>query len=177
MILVAGVTLLSERKVRHAILTTLPGLVAIAGCRLVLFLTRTPQNSDFLPLTMGNVTGHADRIGTILHAVVSELGSTDDWSILWVAFPISVFLLAIRGNRTLCLQLGGLIILPLCLYAGVYMLSSWNPYQAHLLLSLPRLISHLSLVALMTMGIAMPLNAGHHVAAADRDVGAGDEGG
>jgi len=155
-ILVAGVELIGQRKIRVALLAVVPGLITIAGWKIAQFSVRAIPNHDFLPATAANVAAHLNRVGPILRAVIVELSSINDWSILWAVFPIALVLLAAKGRRTLSLQLGALVFMPLVLYASVYILSSWNPYQTHIDCSLPRLVSHLSLVALLTFAIALP---------------------
>jgi hypothetical protein len=157
-VFVAGVELFRRRKIRLALFTALPGLIMIAAWKIVLVSVNATPGNDFLPVTIANVTNNVGRIGTILRAVAYVLSSTTDWSILWAVPPISLLLMIVSGKGTLSLQLAGIIFMPLLLYSGIYILSNWNSYEAHLDSSLPRLISQLSLVALLTFGIAMPVS-------------------
>jgi hypothetical protein len=156
LMVVVGVELLRARKFRRAAFSASPGLVSIAGWKLVLLSVKAAPGRDFMPFTLANVAAHLDRVGTILRAVASELSSTTDWSILWFVFPVALVVIALRGKRTAGLQLGALVVMPLALYSGIYILSNWGSYEAHIDCSLPRLISHLSLVALLTLGIGLP---------------------
>ncbi|MGA3170888.1 MAG: hypothetical protein ABSE62_07715 [Chthoniobacteraceae bacterium] len=156
LMLVAGLTLLAHRKLRPIFLSAAPGLIVIVVWKVVTFATRALSNPDFMPLTIGNVTGHAARFAVILRYLLLELSATNHWSILWFVFPLALLLLALRGKRTLSLQLGSIVLIPLILYSAIYILSNRGSLEAHLDSSLARLISHLSLVALLTIAAALP---------------------
>jgi hypothetical protein len=104
---------------------------------------------------MANVVTNAPRIGNILNALACKLCTIEDWSLLWIIFPVALLWVALKENRILGLQLFTLVFTPLALYSGIYILSAWNPYQDHIAYSLPRLISNLSLVALLTLGFGV----------------------
>jgi hypothetical protein len=158
LMLVAGACFLRQHRIRLAALIAAPGLIAIMAWEIVLQAAKAIPSTDFMPVTAGNIAAHLGRGGYILHAVAHELASTTDWSILWIALPAALSLVALSGQRALGLQLGAIIFLPLVLYSGIYIVSNWPSYEAHIDCSLPRLISHLSLVALMTLGIALPVS-------------------
>jgi hypothetical protein len=153
--LVAGVEFACKRRIRQALLAAGPGLVAIIGWKIAVLSTRSIQTHEFMPATMGNVTSHLDRVGTIAQFVFRELTATAHWSILWFIFPIALGAAAASGRRRLSAQLGAVVLIPLALYSGIYILSSRLAYEAHIDSSLPRLVSQLSLVALLTLGIAI----------------------
>jgi len=157
LIFVAGAGLVRQHKLRFALFATLPGLVVIVAWKIAMLSVKAIPTHDFLPATMENLMKNAPRFGTILRLLLRELFSITDWNILWIVFPVALLLLAASGKRLLSLHLGALVFIPLLLYAGIYILSSWNPYQTHIDCSLPRLISQLSLVALLTFGIAFAL--------------------
>jgi len=143
--------------IRLAFLAAAPGLAVIVGWRIAMISMKAAKSRDFVPLTIANVIGNANRIGTILHYLIGELCSLNDWSLLWILFPIALLLLAARGKARLGSRLGSMVYIPLMLYACVYLLSDWPSYQLHIERSLPRLISQLSLVALLTLGLALPV--------------------
>jgi hypothetical protein len=155
LILVACAEALRRRTPRLALLTALPGLLTIVGWKLVLFSVSAIHGDDFLPVTMANLVTHAARIGPILQAVAGELCSIEKWSLLWIILPAALLWVALKESRILGYQLAALILMPLAFYSGIYLLSSWNPYQDHIACSLPRLLLGLSLVALLTLGFAL----------------------
>jgi hypothetical protein len=121
----------------------------------VLFSVEAIPSGDFLPVTIANVFAHAPRIGVILQTVAAELCSIEKWSLLWIILPVALAWVAFKVNRTLGFQLAALVVMPLAFYSGIYILSSWDSYQAHIACSLPRLLLGLSLVALLTLGFGV----------------------
>jgi hypothetical protein len=81
--------------------------------------------------------------------------SVRDWSLLWILYPVALIWVAARQSRALSLQLFALVGLPLALYSSVYIFSSWAVFQDHIDTSLPRLVSDVALVGLLTVGISM----------------------
>ena len=104
---------------------------------------------------MANVLANTPHIGTILHAVFCELGSIEDWSLLWIIFPVALLWVAVKQKRTLSIQLLAIVSLPLAFYSGIYLLSALQPFQDHIVYTIGRLLSGLSLVALLTLGFAV----------------------
>jgi hypothetical protein len=139
-------------KPRLILLTSLPGLLTIVGWKIALYSVRAIPSDDFLPVTIANVLAHAPRIGATLRTVAAELCSIEKWSLLWILLPVALAGVAFKENRILGIQLAAFILMPLAFYSVIYILSSWNPYQAHIACSLPRLLLGLSLVALLTLG-------------------------
>jgi len=156
LICVASVEFLRERKPRLALAAAAPGVVVIAGWKLFLAAAKAIPSSDFMPVTVKNITENAGRIGTILGTLGHDLSSTSDWSILWIVFPIALLIISLAGKPRLAVYLAVIVLVPLALYSSVYILSNWGSYEAHIDSSLPRLISQVSLVALLTLGIALP---------------------
>ncbi|HEX4086248.1 MAG TPA: hypothetical protein VHY22_15130 [Chthoniobacteraceae bacterium] len=154
LMLVAGAGFLKRRRLRHALLAALPGLLVILGWKLALAAARTVPNTDFLPINAANIRHHLDRIPIIAQWVAREIISIHDWSLLWPLCAIALLTLAIKGNRGMSLRLLVLIGMPLSIYSGIYILSSWQPFESHVACSLDRLVSQLALVALLTIGIA-----------------------
>ena len=154
---VASVELLRRRDMRSALIMALPGMVVIAGWKIAMLWLKAIPGSDFLPVTAANITNNLPRTGTIVHAVIRECLSLNDWSILWWVWPAAMLALAGRGRKGLSLQLAALVLMPLALDGAIYLLSNWHPYQTHIDCSLPRLISQLSIVALLGFGIAVPV--------------------
>ena len=153
--LVAAVEFVRKAKPRLIVLTALPGIIVIVGWKVALHWLQAIQSQDYLPITAANVIHNAPRIGTIADAVVLELCTVSSWSLLWIILPIALLWVWIEEDRGLCLTLAGVIFIPLGFYSGIYVLSSWNPFQNHIACSLPRLVSGLSLVAVLTLGLGI----------------------
>ncbi len=153
---VAGATFLARRKVRLLVPVAAPGLIVIAGWKFAAALLRALPNADFMPFTVQNVVNNLNRLGIICRFAVRELSSLDHWSILWFLFPVALVAIAWRGRRALSMQLAALVLLPLAIYSGVYILSNRGSLAVHIDNSLPRLVAQLSLLALLALGIALP---------------------
>jgi hypothetical protein len=154
LMLVAGVEFLRRSEYRRALLAATPGLVLIVGWKLALFAVRALPNTDFMPVTASNVRDHLGRIPVIAQYSAGELTSIKDWSLLWPLFVMAIAVLAARGKRALSLRLCTLVAIPALIYSGIYMLSTWQPFETHMDCSLARLYSQLALVALVTVGFA-----------------------
>ena len=155
LMLVAAFRFVHERKYRLIALTAIPGAVTIIAWKLAMRAVGDVSANDFFPVTLPNLVNHASRIGVILHSLLEELTAARYWSLLWWLFPVAVIWVAIRESRALALQLLAFVILPLGLYSCIYIFSSWPVYLDHIHTSLPRLVSDLSLVALLTIGISI----------------------
>jgi hypothetical protein len=78
------------------------------------------------------------------------------WSLLWrSAFVYTFVCLKQPAQTTVVLLLT--VVLPVLLYPALYLFSAWSPYTDHLHTSLPRLLLQVSLVAILIIGLAVPL--------------------
>src|SRR5581483_1577556 len=119
--------------------------VLVTGWKLALFAVRALPNTDFMPVTVSNVRDHLGRIPVIAQYAAGELASIKDWSLLWPLFVIAIAAAAARGKWKSSRRLGALVILPLLCYSGIYMLSTWQPFETHMDCSLARLYSQVAL--------------------------------
>ena len=153
----AGVLLWQRRQGRGNLLLV-PAVLALPLCWAgFLAWQGAPRSQDFLPFTLATLDAHLDRLGTIVGAVVDDLKSQEQWGLLWPALPVAALLLALRRDRPPFLLLGLTIALPMTLYAATYLFSAWVPYSLHIASSLPRLLSHVAPLAVLLLGLAMPV--------------------
>jgi hypothetical protein len=94
-------------------------------------------------------------MGTIVEYLGTELSRIRSWSLLWIMLPVALLWVGVIEGRRMGLQLAGVILMPIGFYSCIYILSTWEPYITHVECSLPRLISGVSLVAVLTLGAAI----------------------
>lgn len=148
---VAALHFIRERKAARMLPAALPGVVLIVGWHVATHVLHAIPGTEFLPLTVHNIAANASRTGTILYALYRELTLVKEWNLVWVLFPLA--LLALRQRCRL--ELLALVGVPLIVYSSIYILSTWTPYQNHIHCSFDRLISHLALLPLLTLGLAL----------------------
>ncbi len=157
--LLTGGVLWRQRRTRVSLLAPPVVFIVYGVWTAFLALANTPPSTVFLPFTLGNLVSHLDRLGPILLAVVKGMLLPWQWSLLWAALPVALWLLARRVQRPPVALLALSVVLPLAAYSVIYIFSAWTPYSLHVDSSLPRLLSHVALVALLLVGLAMPERA------------------
>ncbi|HKQ79064.1 MAG TPA: hypothetical protein VJ810_35545 [Blastocatellia bacterium] len=133
-----------------------PGLAVLIGWRIFLMTARPSSGEEFLPVTPSALRDNLWRGPQIAWAVMHELLNWRDWGPLWVAVFAAALLLIANQNRERRIILPAAVFLPIALYAGAYIFTRWD-LLIHLTNSFPRLLIHVSLVAMLMVAVAAPI--------------------
>jgi len=151
--------LLSGMRRREIIRAALPGLLVFTAWQLFLRGMHTVASPDNVPVTLENFFGRVHRTGPIAALLFLRLSDWSRWSILWPLAAAALLSLACRHDRR-ALPLAVAIVLPIAIYCGSYIFSAWPQLSVHVNTSLPRLLIHVSLPALLAIVLAVPEPAG-----------------
>ncbi|MGH9799715.1 MAG: hypothetical protein ACRD82_05060, partial [Blastocatellia bacterium] len=131
-----------------------PGLLIIGGWQLFVRHFSLMEVSQFSPVKAATLQSNLWRAPIIFQSVLAELLNWRHWGALWcMASAAIVWLLWTQRTKQILLPLA--LLLPLGFYSGIYVFSLWPSFVTHLESSLPRLLIHLSLVAVLTVGLAL----------------------
>lgn len=134
---------------------SLPGLLVMAGWQLFVRGFSLAKISQFSPVSFSTLRVNLWRAPVVAQAVLGELTNWRHWGALWLIAATAILAMFWQKKTKLAL-LPLALVLPLGLYSSVYVFSIWPSFIAHLESSFPRLLIHLSLVAELTIGAAMP---------------------
>lgn len=104
----------------------------------------------FLPISFETLWTHVSRVPVIAGLLAQELVLLGHWTLLWPVFVVTVFLSISRLRDVSERFLVGAVVIPLGLYACVFVFSSWPDFTEHVGTALPRLIIPLAPVALLS---------------------------
>lgn len=144
----------SKREWARLAIAGLPGVVILAGWRGFVHFVNPPGGDEFLPLGLTALRANLWRLPGIAHAVLSELVNWRHWGMLWLIVPISIILLVWQRRELIVLPVA--VVLPIVIYAGIYLFSVWPSFTAHIESSFSRLLIHVALVAVLMIGAAIP---------------------
>jgi hypothetical protein len=144
------------REWKRALLFAVPGVVDFGGWAVALrILTVTPETT-FLPTNVPNLIAGLPRLGTIFARMGHHFSLRENWSVLWFVVPIALVSLAVQRRReTLWLALA--LFVPLLLDLVPFLLTNID-LGFHLTTSVDRLYLQISLVAVLTLGLALDGN-------------------
>src|SRR5262249_46662124 len=142
-----------KRRVAQLLIWAAPGLFVIVGWRIYLKLVQIWPSSDFAQPSFTLLRENAGRFNDIARILFAELCETSRWSIFWLAAVVAVIYL-IASRRLEKIVLASAVIIPIILYALIYVFSTWPSYPAHMTSSVPRLLLHVMPVAWLTIGLA-----------------------
>ena len=144
----------SKRRVAQFLISIGPGLLVILGWRIYLKLVHLWPHSDFARPSFSLLRENAGRIHDIIGILFAELSETVHWSIFWLLAAVAVVYLI--GSRKLeKLVLAAAVVLPIILYALIYLFSTWPSYSAHMTSSVPRLLLHVMPAGWLAIGLAL----------------------
>ncbi|HYR22859.1 MAG TPA: hypothetical protein VEP30_08055 [Chthoniobacterales bacterium] len=144
----------SKRRVAQFLISIGPGLLVILGWRIYLKLVHLWPHSDFARPSFSLLRENAGRIHDIIGILFAELSETVHWSIFWLLAAVAVVYLI--GSRKLeKLVLAAAVVLPVILYALIYLCSTWPSYSAHMTSSVPRLLLHVMPAGWLAIGLAL----------------------
>lgn len=131
-----------------------PGLLMIFAWQAFVRTVSLPGINQFQPVGLTTLRDNLWRVPVIAQAVMSELIILRHWGVLWLFFAMAaVWILSRKESREFIL-LPMAVLLPMLLYSGVYVFSLWGEFITHLESSFPRLLIHVSLVAVLTIAVA-----------------------
>ena len=156
LVAIALIKFIQRREWRGVIAAVLPGLVLLIGWRVFLLLAKPSTGREFLPVTPSTLWDNLWRAPQIALAVLQELLRWRRWGILWIAAAAVTAFLILNRQRKHLLILPATLILPILLYASVYIFTTWN-FLVHMDNSFPRLLTHVSLAAVLMVAVATPV--------------------
>ena len=154
LIALAVVKIVQRRQARRLPELILPGLTLLIGWSVFVGFVKPPTGDNFLPITPQTLWNNLNRATTIFPSAISEMLNWKHWGVLWPMAAVSIALLA--GDRRLA-ALAALVIAPIALYCGIYFFSAWPGFATHMSSSFPRLLIHITPVAVVAVVVA----AGH----------------
>ncbi|MGH9765813.1 MAG: hypothetical protein ACREAB_00130 [Blastocatellia bacterium] len=159
LIALAAIKIVQRRQARQLPALILPGLALLIGWRVFVGFVKPPTGDNFLPLTPQTLWNTLDRAPVIIPSAISEMLNWRHWGALWLIVAVSTLSL-LAGDRRLA-ALFAAVIAPMALYCGIYFFSAWPGFDTHMSASFPRLLIHITPVAVMTAAIAAGPLCGH----------------
>ncbi len=105
---------------------------------------------DFPSLSPLVALANLDRVPVIARVTARELITPGHWGLLWPSFVVmAVIGLVQRRFRDVHVVMAFVVMVPLCIYAASYLLSSWTDVEGHIRTSFVRLLVPLAPVAIM----------------------------
>lgn len=156
LVAIALIKIIQRREWRGLIATVLPGLVLLIGWRIFLLSAKPSTGQVFLPVTPSTLGNNLWRAPQIALAVLQELLKWQRWGILWIAVAAAPMFLILNRQRKHLLILPVTLILPILLYASIYLFTTWD-FLVHLDNSFSRLLTHVSLTAVLMVAVATPI--------------------
>jgi len=151
LIALAAIKIIQRRQARRLPALILPGLALLIGWRGFVGFVKPPTGDNFLPITSQTLWNNLDRATVIIPSAINEMLNWKHWGVLWPMVAVSIALLAV--DRRLA-ALAGAVIAPIALYCGIYFFSAWPGFDIHMSSSFPRLLIHITPVAVMVVVIA-----------------------
>jgi hypothetical protein len=145
-----------SQALRPALTAILPGLLVFLGWRAFLASVNAPQLRDFEPLSVTTLWSNLGRLQYLAQWLLVEFTNSERWSLLWPALGLALLFMLARRRKPAYGTLAAAAVLPLLLYPLIYVFSAYSPFLGHVENSLPRLMLHASLVALMVIALAVP---------------------
>ncbi|MBS1787365.1 MAG: hypothetical protein JST85_06575 [Acidobacteria bacterium] len=144
----------SWRNWKELAKAALPGLLVVVGWQLFVRGFSLPEVSQFSTISFATLRGNLWRAPLIAEAELRELANWRHWGALWLLVLVATAWLFWRRNLSEAL-LPFALLLPLFLYSGIYIFSLWPSFLTHLESSFPRLLTQISLVAILMVGVAL----------------------
>ena len=149
--LVAALAVARRRHLKAIIAACLPSMVVFLTWNGFLRLVGAPQRADMLPLTLSTLLSNWPRAVETVQWMGAELLDWRAWGLLWPAFIAALLFPAsdaLRRRRPVLLPL---VAIPLLVYMASFPFST-----VPLEFSLPRLMLHTALIAVLAIALALP---------------------
>ena len=137
----------STARRRFSALVWVPAL-AVASWYAVLTFHGAEAAKDFHAPGSQELASTIDALAAVWPAVMRELIRPGHWGLIWPAFFAAVlFMMTARQSTRADWFLVGAVVIPLGVYAALYLFSAWPDVREHVGFSLPRLLVPLAPVA------------------------------
>jgi hypothetical protein len=141
---------------KSLLVVALPGSLLAACWSIYLRNAGVQRGLDFMKVTLANVWNHLGRISDVVDWMAKEVLNWNAWGILWPVFLLALVLPGSKTRTQVRLLLAVVVLVPVIVYMGSYVLSSWDPFLDHVKYSLPRLMLHVTPLALLVVAISLP---------------------
>lgn len=145
-----------SRALRPTFTAIVPGALVFLGWRTFLAEVSAPQLREFESLGATTLWLNLGRIRDLAQWLPVEFTNSERWSLLWPTLGLALLFILARGSKPGYVALGATAVLPLLLYTPIYIFSGYSQFLGHVANSLPRLMLHPSLVALVVIALAIP---------------------
>jgi hypothetical protein len=142
------------RQWRNLAALALPGAAVLVGWQVFVRLNHSLNVSQFSPLRFDTLRANLSRVPAISMAVSGEFANWRHWGAFWL-IAIGAAVIAWRNASRDWKMLPLFILLPVAFYSGVYIFSLWPSFLTHLESSFPRLLVHVTLVAVWLVGVSL----------------------
>ena len=150
-----GFVIWRRRGVLPALASLLPGIGMITSWQMYLRAMHARPPQEFLPVTLSVFASRFDRFGPILRSLLKETTAISHWNLLWFATLLAFLCIMVRHRRREAWMLITCIVLPVALYCGTYVFTTWSDYQQHIDSSLSRLLLHVAPLAILAIALAL----------------------
>jgi hypothetical protein len=144
-----------ERNWKLGAWAILPGFGVWLGWSAFLSSVGVQREADFAGFTPAIFLSHVDRAGPLLVWTLEELTALRRWSLLWPLAAAALFYLIRDREKWRWYFWTATVCLPLLLYPCVFFFSAWDPVEAHVKISLPRLFVHVASAAALMVGVVL----------------------
>jgi hypothetical protein len=162
LMVIAAIALVRKQAARNDWLAlsraAIPGFLFIVCWQLFLRMASLPDIRQFSAINPESLLTGSGRAPIVAWAVLAELVNWRLWGALWLLVAVTIGLLIWRRELKNRFVLPLAILLPFTLYSSVYLFSLWPLFVIHLESSFPRLLIHLSLVAVLLVGTQLRLS-------------------
>lgn len=121
------------------------GWVFFVGWRWFIAAVGAKIRTELQPIRLETLQASADLLPTIIIGVIRELIDLRHWGILWMLTFLCIALATRRNRKRELLVMASAVLLPILAYACLHLFFHGSP--------LTRLLIHVSLVAVMTVGM------------------------
>jgi hypothetical protein len=152
--LVFGVNLLRRMEIKAFLIGILPGIFVVVAWRIFLKNVGAEIARDFYSFSLLRLWDNLGRSETIVIETLKELANWSHWGPLWLGVILTLPLFWAKRGQRQPLSLLFALILPMAAYPCVYYFTTW-PVKLLMQGSLSRLLIHLTLVAVLILGLGM----------------------
>jgi hypothetical protein len=107
----------------------------------------------FLPVNLNTLSSNLWRLPGIAGQVIEEMTNWRRWGLLWLLVFVTPFWFLVKRKYGQAITFLFMVILPVFVYASIYIFSAWDNFSTHLTSSFSRLLIQISLAAVMLIGI------------------------
>jgi len=144
----------ARRQWRNLAALALPGAAVLAGWQAFVRWNHSLNVSQFSPLRLDTLRANLPRVPAIFLAVGSEFANWRHWGVFWL-IAIGVTVITWRYSSRDWKLMPLFVLLPVAFYSGAYIFSLWPSFLTHLESSFPRLLVHITLVAVWLVGVSL----------------------